>query len=195
MALGTTVTSITTRLTQGGILAAGVLVFTKKGFADARVEDILAAAKIARRTFYKYFQSKEDVLAAIYDLATTELLRSIRDAGTDEKDPLGGVRKALDVYLDYHVENGALVRVLVEQAGRSESPLAPMRRRFREEVGRIIGDAVAARGKKRHDPLLYIAILSALEGVSMDVLTSGATPEKIARAKKVLHDLLDHLLV
>ena len=29
---------------------------------------------IARRTFYKHYGSKEDVLAAVYELATTELL-------------------------------------------------------------------------------------------------------------------------
>ncbi len=200
--MSTTAPSLATRLTQGGVLAAGVLVFAKKGFTEARVEDILEAAKIARRTFYKYFSSKEDVLASIYELATTELLRAVRNAAEDDKDPLASVRHALDVYLDYHVENAALVRVLVEQAVRSDSPLAPHRRRFREDLIRIIDDAVHKTTKKRNDPMLYVAILSALEGISLEVLGAGsgvvggapATPEKVARAKKVMHELLDLLL-
>ncbi len=201
--MSTTAPSLATRLTQGGVLAAGVLVFAKKGFTEARVEDILEAAKIARRTFYKYFSSKEDVLASIYEVATTELLRAVRNAAEDEKDPLASVRHALDVYLDYHVENAALVRVLVEQAVRSDSPLAPHRRRFREDLIRIIDDAVHKTTKKRNDPMLYVAVLSALEGISLEVLGAGsgvafgapATPEKIARAKKVMHELLDLLVV
>jgi AcrR family transcriptional regulator len=200
--MSTTAPSLATRLTQGGVLAAGVLVFAKKGFTEARVEDILEAAKIARRTFYKYFSSKEDVLASIYEVATTELLRAVRNAAEDEKDPLASVRHALDVYLDYHVENAALVRVLVEQAVRSDSPLAPHRRRFREDLIRIIDDAVHKTTKKRNDPMLYVAILSALEGISLEVLGAGsnvaggapATPEKVGRAKKVMHELLDLLV-
>ncbi len=200
--MSTTAPSLATRLTQGGVLAAGVLVFAKKGFTEARVEDILEAAKIARRTFYKYFSSKEDVLASIYELATTELLRAVRNAAEDDKDPLASVRHALDVYLDYHVENAALVRVLVEQAVRSDSPLAPHRRRFREDLIRIIDDGVHKKTKKRNDPMLYVAVLSALEGMSLEVLGAGsnvaggapATPEKVARAKKVMHELLDLLI-
>jgi AcrR family transcriptional regulator len=193
MVLGS-VTSLTTRLTQGGILAAGVLVFSKMGYAEARVEDILDAAKIARRTFYKYFTSKEDVLAAIYEVATGEILRAVRDAGVDSADPLAGVRRALDVYLDYHVDNSSLVRVLVEQAVRSDSPLAPLRRRFREDLIRFIDDAVHEKTKKKNEPMLYIAVLSALEGVSMEVLATLPTPDKIARAKRVMHELLDLVL-
>lgn len=200
--MSTTAPSLTTRLTQGGVLAAGVVVFAKKGFTDARVEDILEAAKIARRTFYKYFSSKEDVLASIYEVATTELLRAVRTAAEDDRDPLASVRRALDVYLDYHVENAALVRVLVEQAVRSDSPLAPHRRRFREDLIRIIDDAIHKKTKRRNDPMLYVGILSALEGMSLEVLGAGsnvaggapATPEKVARAKKVMHELLDLLV-
>src|SRR5262249_46292847 len=47
------------RLATAGILRAAIDVFSRHGFAATRVEDILEAANVARRTFYKHFSSKE----------------------------------------------------------------------------------------------------------------------------------------
>src|ERR1700730_835353 len=69
--------SLTSRVVENGILAAAMKVFARRGFAATRVEDVLEEAGVARRTFYRYFTSKEDVLAAVYELATTELLRAL----------------------------------------------------------------------------------------------------------------------
>src|SRR5262245_18255916 len=97
--------TLTTRLGQGFIVSAAGKVFARRGFDATRVEDILQAAPVARRTFYKYFSSKEDVLAAIYELATGELLKTIRAVSSD--DPLQAMRRGLDAYLDYHMKNAS----------------------------------------------------------------------------------------
>jgi len=195
--------ALTTRLAQGGIVAAAVEVFARLGFAATRVEDILEAAHVARRTFYKYFGGKEDVLAAVYDLATSELIKAMRSAeGANQRrdgrsgaaEALDAIRRGLDVYLDYHVVNAPLVRVLVEQAIRSDSPLAPARRRFRADLTRLLDDAVRASTGETHDPMLYAALISALEGLSLDLLASGADAKEVERAKRVMHLILGRVL-
>jgi AcrR family transcriptional regulator len=185
---------MTTKLAQGGILAAAIEVFAKLGFAAVRVEDILGAAGIARRTFYKYFQSKEDLLASIYELATSELLKEIRTVAAVNDDPVKALRRGLDAYLDYHVENGPLLRILVEQAMRSDSPLFQARRRFREDLIRFLDEAAKKSRRESHDPLLYAALLSALEGISLELLTKSAGREDVARAKRVMHLMLTRVL-
>jgi AcrR family transcriptional regulator len=185
--------SIQARLAQSGILQAGLEVFAKKGFAATRVEDILEAADVARRTFYKHFGNKEDVLAAIYELATGELLEAMRSFQRSA-DPLLAVRAALDMYLEYHVINARMVGVLVQQAIRSDSPLAPLRQRFRDEVIASLDQAVQASTGEKNDPMFYAALLSALEGVSLDLLASGASPGEVERAKDAMHRLLDRAL-
>lgn len=182
-----------TRPTQGAIIAAAVETFTKNGFAATRVEDILQSAGVARRTFYKHYGSKEDVLAAVYELATTELLNAMRVVGTSGGDPLDAVRLGLDLYLDYHLENGPLVRILVESAMRSDSPLAGARQRFRTELARLLGDAVRARTGTEHDPLVYTALIAAVEGLSLDLLAQGVNARDVARAKGVFHLMLARL--
>lgn len=186
---------LTGKLARSGVVAAAAEVFGRIGFAKARVEDILEAAGIARRTFYKHFGSKEDVLAAVYEFATSTLLEAVRAEARATDDPLAPIVRGLDTYLDFHVENGALLRVLVEQAIRSDSPLAPLRKRFRAELARAIDDAVRAATHKSHDPLLYLALVSALEGVSLELLASTPTAADVRRGKRVMRALVARSLL
>lgn len=176
------------RLSQGAFLAAALSVFEKMGFGAARVEDILKAAGIARRTFYRYFKSKDDVLAALYQVAMNEILAAMTVAGSDE-DPLRGVHRAIDVYLDYHRENAATLRVLLGQAVRTDSPLHALRRTFRAALVKILGD-VARSEKKDFHPLVFVALISALEGLSFEVLEPGAKRRDLETARATAHALL-----
>jgi AcrR family transcriptional regulator len=177
-----------------GILAAAVDVFSRLGYTAARVEDILESAGIARRTFYKRFKSKEEVLSAVYDVATNELLRGVLESGAGSGDRLTAIRKGLDAYLDYHIDNGPLVRVLVEQAMRSDSPLSGARKRFRQDLIRVMDEAVRAELGEENDPMLYAALISALEGISLELLQKGGKKTEIERARRVMHLLLDRVL-
>ncbi len=183
---------LASRIGQGGIVAAAAAVFARRGFAETRVEDILEEAGVARRTFYKYFTGKEDVLAAVYDLATSELINTMRTVQSPE--PLIAVRHGLDLFLDYHVQNARLLRVLVEQALLSDSPLAAARKRFRADLIQLLDVAVRAATGESHDPLLYGALLSALEGMSLALFESDPTPALVRRAKKVMHLLVTRVL-
>ena len=47
---------------------------------------------------------------------------------------------------------------------------------------------------KVHDPILYLALLSALEGTSMELFAKGGGPTDVARAKAAMHLLLGRVL-
>jgi AcrR family transcriptional regulator len=183
---------LASRIGQGAVIAAAAKVFSARGYEGTRVEDILEESGIARRTFYKHFGGKEDVLAAVYELATGELLRAMRDV--ESSDPLELVRLGLDRFLDYHVQNATLLRVLLEQALQSGSRLSVARRRFRQDLVQLLDMAVRSSSGEEHDPMLYAALVSALEGVSLDLFAAGAEPGDVARAKRVMHLLLDRVL-
>ena len=51
--------------TMHRLLAAGVVVFGKRGLHAARVDDIVQTAKTSHGTFYRYFASKEDLFRAL----------------------------------------------------------------------------------------------------------------------------------
>ncbi len=186
--------SLRLQLARGDIVRASLDVFARLGAEATRVEDLLAAADVARRTFYKHFHCKDDVLTAAYDLVTRELIAAIERGRGESADPMAGVRATLDVYLGFHVDNHRILRVLLEQALRSESSLAPLRKRFRAELVRTLDEACRAATGRALDPYVFLALLSGLEGLSMELVSTTPAPAAVQRARAVMHGLLDAVL-
>lgn len=164
---------------RNAILGAAANVFSKHGIAATRVEDILVGAKIARRTFYKYFASKEDVLAALYEVWTAEIVKAIEEVrAVQPASPLAGIRAGIDLFLGFYRSGPRALRELVELAMRSDSLLAPRRAWLRDRIVSLVDDAVRALDGRRLDPYLYYALVSALEGLSLELGTDRTTDRK-----------------
>lgn len=177
------------------ILAGATKVFMRHGILAVRVEDILVEAKIARRTFYKYFASKEEVLAALHELWTEKLLSAIEAAQSERADdPLAGIRAAIDIFLGFYLSGPKLLRELVEIAMRSDSLLQERRQWLRSEIVKRVDEAIFAIDGRRLDPLVYYGLFSAIEGILLELSTNEASARDIERAKRVTHALVDQAL-
>src|SRR6185503_19942540 len=51
--------------TRGALLQAARTVFSRTGFHEARITDIVEGANLAHGTFYTHFDSKEDIFLAV----------------------------------------------------------------------------------------------------------------------------------
>ena len=180
------------RVVETTVVTAAMKVFARRGYAHARVEDILEEAGIARRTFYRYFTNKDDVLVSLHDVATTDLLRRINDApGADP----ASLMDILDRYLDFHVENAAVCRLVMPLLAGDDSPVAPARRRVRAQLLRLLVQYAEARGIAPLDGFTYVAVVAALQGVAMELLESSSTSEDVDRAKRALRGVVERALV
>ena len=82
----------TTALTKGlqaraRIIAVAEALFTKQGIDGASMRDIAAAAKMQPASMYYYFQSKEDLVWAVWEKGGLELLDRLKEALASETDP------------------------------------------------------------------------------------------------------------
>jgi AcrR family transcriptional regulator len=83
------------------ITEAALRLFAERGFEGATIEDIAAAADVSRRTFFRYFARKEDVIFD-WKQRTGEELRQALAARPPGEAPLEAVHRALaTVAADY----------------------------------------------------------------------------------------------
>ena len=75
--------------THDRLLAAALEVFARKGYEDARVEDICVAAGSARATFYRHFSGKHEVFMALLGQLTDDLDAMAADVGPVTPDAAG----------------------------------------------------------------------------------------------------------
>src|SRR5690242_19094138 len=80
--------------TREQITEAAIGLFAKRGFDGTTVDDIAAAADVSRRTFFRYFARKEDVILA-WKRETANELRDALAARPPEEAPLEAVQGAL----------------------------------------------------------------------------------------------------
>lgn len=176
-------------LQRTNIQLAAIAVFANKGLAETTVNDLLAAANVSRRTFYKYFTNKMDVLEGIYQTAVSLLLARFREMQPAAGSPQAWLRSMVSLFFDYHLAVGPIIRLMQEEALRADSPLAAHRQRAHLEMARLLVERLEEVDRPR-DPLAYRALIWALEAASLELLGRAATRPAIEQAKAVLGDLL-----
>lgn len=84
--------------TKQALERAAFALFAAQGYAETTVEDIAAAAQVSRASFFRYFGSKEDVLAADDDLRRERFMSALARQPAD-RPVLAAVKAALREYL------------------------------------------------------------------------------------------------
>lgn len=171
------------------ILFGATRVFVTKGFRAVSVEDLLDAGQVSRRTFYRFFKSKDDVALAMYTLGTSSLLEACRRAIAKDTDLLAQLERCIDLHLINAQQMGRLVYVLGGEAQSLESPLYARRMEVHDLLTEMFRGADTTNASV--DPLLIRTLVIALEQVTRMVLHEGdegrrVTAAHIARARAVM---------
>jgi len=113
---------------RGRLIVAMVDAVAARGYAATTIADVVALAKVSRRTFYEYFADKEECFLAAYEVASDLLLAAIAAAVDEEAPWEDRLLAGIDAYLEGVAGEPAVSRVfLVEVLGAGPRALARRR--------------------------------------------------------------------
>ena len=174
------------RQTRLDLASAAVRLFEERGYDEVTIDDIAAAANVSRRTFFRYFDSKDDVMAVDPEGKIAAMRIALRD-GPPEEPTLDALRRgALALMATYW--DPELSRAIIRLAEREPKAMVAIRAyqsRFSESLAYEL--AIDMGTDERLDPrpriLAHAAIAllrSAFAGWFFD--PSEGTPLELAEA-------------
>jgi AcrR family transcriptional regulator len=105
--------------TRAQLTDTALRLFAERSFDATTVENIVDEVEVSPRTFFRYFDSKEDVVIGFFDLFG-ERLREMLGARPAEEPPFTAVRNALGSLVDLYAEDRE--RVLAARQLAYETP-------------------------------------------------------------------------
>ncbi|MGV0835112.1 TetR/AcrR family transcriptional regulator [Mycolicibacterium thermoresistibile] len=150
------------RRSRQALLDAARKVFARDGFADARITDIADAAGAAHGSFYRYFDSKEEIFIALLRELVEELRRPVRSEPAERpKNSYERILRANRIYLEAYRANRALM-IVWEQVATLNDHVEQLRREASDRfVARIERAIVRWQADGVADPALDPAYAAA----------------------------------
>ena len=180
-------------LTAAELEAAAFRLFGERGFDAVTVDDIAAEADVSRRTFFRYFASKEDVLLADHFVQLARL-REAMDARPADEPIVTALRNALlSMSTDFEdrkemiILRGRLMRDTPSLQARS----LVHQKLWEEAMQEMVADRLGVDPVKDLRPgVVSAATLAAMRVAFTIWLTAGCGGDLIAMTAEAL-DLLD----
>lgn len=161
------------------ILDAALGVFSRKGYREAAVDDIAAAAATSKGGVYFHFPSKQAIFLALLDRTAALLRARIEAAVAAEADPLARADAALGVVLETFGSHRTLARLFFGEglgAGRElHERMAALRAEFAELISAHLDEAVRSG---RVPPIDTAVAARVWFGALNEVLTRWALSER-----------------
>ncbi len=102
--------------TRDALIAAARTVFERDGYVDSRLVDIAAEAKCSIGSFYTWFDSKDEVFAAVLHEAQSEMLHPGTNRMEATDDPVAIIAASNRAYFEAYRRNARLNLLLQQVA-------------------------------------------------------------------------------
>ena len=145
-------------------------VFAKRGYHAAKIDDIVAAAGIARGTFYLYFEDKRAIFEEIVDGTFTRIGLAVLRVETEEPSRVGAqVEENIRRIVHTLLEDPATTKILLSDAVGLDPAFDRKLLFFYEEVGKLL-EASLVDGQER-------GIVASGDARVFAIMTLGAMKE------------------
>jgi AcrR family transcriptional regulator len=152
------------------ILAAARQVMERHGLEAVTMEEIAAAAGVAKGTIYLYFQGKEDLILALVSQTGENLLQDLETILAAADSPAAKLEQAVIMLLGYLERERALFPVYARDLQRGERPvrkgggphIRELEEKFVARVSRLFAEGIEAGQFIQANPRLLTFLLRGL---------------------------------
>lgn len=152
------------------LLDAGVQVLTTTGLHELSVNSIVAAAGMAKGSFYQHWPSRTDYLRDLHTRFHDQLAGAVRTAASTEEPGAGRLWRMLVAYLDGCLTQRATKALLVE--ARTQAGLGDLVATSGRAFAALIEDDLTTLGWPHPQPIATLLIAAAAE-VALHELHAG----------------------
>ncbi len=126
--------------TREALVKAARVVFERDGFLNARLVDITTEASCSIGTFYTYFDSKEEIFAAVIEAARHDMLHPGMPHVPEDEGPAAVIEASNRAYLVAYQRNAKLMKLMQQVA-----MIDPRFEEVRARSARVFGERNARR--------------------------------------------------
>lgn len=177
---------------------AAVALFAEHGYDETTVDDIAAAAGVGRRTFFRYFRSKEDAVSPDHD-ACLERVEAVFAQAHPTEPLLSVVLRAGESVFDLYFDDAevartrfALTAAVPALRDREAASVDRYRRLFTRQLRRRLADV--PDGELRA-AVTAAAVVAAHNQALRAWLAAGARPEEVEACRERFRRVADLLPV
>lgn len=157
-----------------------------KGYGDTTIADIVREASVSRRTFYEQFSTKAECLVALYEAASHNALKVLRESIDPEHDWHTQVERALAAYLGCMAESPVLMRTLfIEILGLGPLGLE-VRRRVNLEIAQFMLQVVNEPGSRQRGKPLTPDMAMAIVGGINELILQYIELDRVAHLRELV---------
>jgi AcrR family transcriptional regulator len=171
------------------VLEAAVRVFHKKGYASSSIQDIADEVGVLKGSLYHYIDSKEDLLARLFEDSAGHFLAMLDEASALDAPPVERLRRFAYACSYWYLRNIERVTIYANEwkhlTGKRLKTVVGIREDYERRLANLIGEVKEA-GEARDDLDVNFAtyyIFGALNGLPDWYRRRGADPaERIAES-------------
>lgn len=158
-------------------------VFAERGYAAARVEDIVAGAGVSHGTFYTYFENKAAALDALIDVTAADL-QAVVEEPWEGPDAARAIATVIERFVEVFASQADVMGTWLEASAHEphfRQRLREVRQGYIQRVAEQLTPALEGTG---HDPSVAAAALVAMvEGYATQGLRADGAVDRESRVR------------
>ena len=159
------------KLVRAELAEAAWELFGRQGYEATSVAKIARAAGVSRRTFFRYYASKEDVLIETSDTLAEEFLAEMARRPASEP-PLVAIHRALVPVVASRIEQGTTARAMIRLLRESRTLRRAMlerHARMEERLATLLAARLGIDPKTDSTPALLAFVARAVHDTAFNV--------------------------